>query len=233
METLTRALLYGKVNRNTLPKKKAMPSPSPNPAASTNEKILQAALAVFLEVGFERANLDKIAAQAGVTKPTVYSHFGSKVGLLQAVAQQQAQQAITQFSPNLKSTGNVRRDLTGFAKSFLTNTLHPDAIRVHRFAIVEAMTHPELVAPLLSAGPKKLDEALQNYLDAETKAGRLRCRNPLLAAQQLIGLLSGMDFLAIIISQVVPSEAETRKRIASAIDVFLNSYAVKEHKHES
>jgi TetR/AcrR family transcriptional regulator, mexJK operon transcriptional repressor len=210
-----------------------MSDPIPNPATSTRERILQAALAVFLEVGFERANLDKIAAQAGVTKPTVYSHFGSKVGLLQAVAQQQAQLVITQFSPNLKSTGNVRRDLTGFAKSFLTHMLHPNAIRVHRFAIVEAMTHPELVAPLLSAGPQKLDEVLQNYLDAETKAGRLCCKSPLLAAQQLIGLLAGMDFLAIIISQVVPSEAEIRKRIASAIDVFLNSYAVEAQDHES
>lgn len=210
-----------------------MSDPIPNPATSTRERILQAALGVFLEVGFERANLDKIAAQAGVTKPTVYSHFGSKVGLLQAVAQQQAQQVITQFSPNLKSTGNVRRDLTGFAKSFLTHMLHPNAIRVHRFAIVEAMTHPELVAPLLSAGPQKLDEVLRNYLDAETNAGRLRCKNPLLAAQQLIGLLAGMDFLAIVISQVIPSEAEIRKRIASAIDVFLNSYAVEEQDHES
>jgi AcrR family transcriptional regulator len=188
---------------------------------------------VFLEVGFDRANLDTIAAQAGVTKPTVYSHFGSKVGLLQAVAQQQAQRALTQFSPNLQSTGNVRRDLTGFAKSFLTNMLHPDAIRMHRFAIVEAMTHPELVVPLLSAGPQKLAEVLRNYLDAETKAGRLCCKNPLLAAQQLIGLLGGMDFLAIVISQVVPSESEIKKRTASAIDVFLNSYAAVEQGHEN
>jgi TetR/AcrR family transcriptional repressor of mexJK operon len=211
----------------------SMPDPLPNPVVPTSEKILQAALAVFLEVGFERANLDKIAAQAGVTKPTVYSHFGSKVGLLQAVAQQQAQQALTQFSPNLKSTGNVRRDLTGFAKSFLTNMLHHDAIRMHRFAIVEAMTHPELVGPLLSAGPTKLAEVLQNYLNEETKAGRLCCKNSLLAAQQLIGLLTGMDFLAMVISQVVPSESEIKKRIASAIDVFMKSYAVAEHNHES
>jgi TetR/AcrR family transcriptional regulator, mexJK operon transcriptional repressor len=210
-----------------------MSEPSPQPAASTSEKILQAALATFLEVGFERANLDKIAAQAGVTKPTVYSHFGSKVGLLKAVAEQQAQHVITQFSPNLKSTGNVRRDLTGFAKSFLTNMLGPDAIRVHRFAIVEAMTHPELVVPLLSAGPQKLDEVLQSYLEAETTAGRLRCKNPLLAAKHLIGLLIGMDFLTIIVSQVVPTDAEIKRRIASAIEVFLNSYAVAEHHHES
>ncbi len=210
-----------------------MRGPKPTIAVSTSDKILQAALSVFLEVGFEKANLDKIAAQAGVTKPTVYSHFGSKVGLLQAVAQQQAQQVITQFSPNLQSTGNVRRDLTGFAKSFMTNMLGPDAMRVHRFAIVEAMTHPELVAPLLSAGPQQLDEVLQNYLDTETKAGRLRCKNPSLAAKQLIGLLLGMDFLTMVVSQVVPNEAEIKKSIASAIDVFLNTYAVAEHNHES
>lgn len=210
-----------------------MSDPQPTSVTTTSEKILQAALAVFLEVGFERANLDKVAARAGVTKPTVYSHFGSKIGLLQAVAQQQTQQALAQFSPNLKSTGNVRRDLMGFAKSFLTNTLQPDAIRVHRFAIVEAMTHPELVAPLLSAGPKKLAEMLQSYLAAETKAGRLCCKDSFLATQQLIGLLTGIDFLTIVISQHVPSEAELKKRIAAAVDVFLNSYAVPEHEHES
>ncbi len=210
-----------------------MTDPIPSPTISTSEKILQAALAVFLEVGFDRANLDKISALAGVTKPTVYSHFGSKVGLLQAVAQRQSQLALTQFAPNFESTGNVRRDLTGFAKSFVTNMLHPDAIRMHRFAIVEAMTHPELVAPLLSAGPEKLMQVLQNYLKEETKAGRLRCKNPLLAAQQLIGLLTGMDFLSIIISQMVPSESELKRRIESAVDVFMNSYAATEHKHES
>ncbi len=210
-----------------------MDDKQPNLAGPTSEKILHAALAVFLEVGFERANLEKVAARAGVTKPTIYSHFGSKVGLLKAVAQQQAQQVIAQFSPCLKSTGNVRRDLTGFAKSFLANMLGPDAMRVHRFAIVEAMTHPELVAPLLSAGPQKLDQVLQDYLEAETKSKRLRCVNPLLAAKQLIGLLIGMDFLTVVVSQDVPSEAEIKKRIASAIDVFLNTYAASEHEHES
>lgn len=210
-----------------------MLDPQANSPNSTSERILQAAFAVFLEVGFEKANLDNVAARAGVTKPTVYSHFGSKVGLLQGVAQQQAQHVITQFSPNLKPTGNIRRDLTAFAKSFLNNMFHPSAMKMHRFAIVEAMTHPELVAPLLSAGPQKLDEVLQNYLKAETAAGRLRCKDPLLAAKQLLGLLIGMDFLAIVVSQTPPSETELKKRIASAVDVFLKSYAVEEHDHES
>ena len=199
---------------------------------STSEKILHAALAVFLEVGFERANLDKVAAEAGVTKPTVYSHFGSKIGLLKAVAEQQAREALRQFSPDVKLTGNVRRDLTGFAKSFLANLLHPDAIRMHRFAIVEAMTHPELAALLLSAGPQKLIEGLQHYLEAETSAGRLRCKDSLVAAQHLLGLLAGLDFLTIVISQKAPSDAEIKKRVTAAMDVFMTHYAVPERRDE-
>jgi TetR/AcrR family transcriptional regulator, mexJK operon transcriptional repressor len=205
-----------------------MPEPE-----STSDKILKAALAVFLEVGFEHANLEKVAALAGVTKPTVYSHFGSKVGLLQAVARRQAELAMTQFKPDLTSTGNVRRDLTAFAKSFLTGTLSHDAIRMHRFAIVEAMTHPELVAPLLGAGPLKLVETLHGFLAAETKAGRLCCKHPTLAAQHFIGLLVGMDFLPILISQIVPSQAEIKKRVASAVEVFFRAYAPPENRDET
>ncbi len=46
---------------------------------TTRERILDAALHIFLEVGFDRANLDKVAAKAGVTKPTIYSHFGPRL----------------------------------------------------------------------------------------------------------------------------------------------------------
>ncbi len=181
-------------------------------------------MAVFLDVGFERANLERIAMEAGVTKPTVYSHFGSKIGLLEAVARWQSELALKQFSPTLASSGNVRRDLTEFSKIFLFNLLRPESIRMHRFAIVEAMTHPELVAPLLASGPQKMTDALQRYLAAETKAGRLQCRNTELAAQHLIGLLCGVDFIGMLISQIVPSESELKKRIDSAVTVFLSAY---------
>ncbi len=83
-----------------------MTDPIQNPTISTSERILQAALAVILEAGFERANLEKIAAVAGVTKPTVYSHFGSKVGLLQAGRSiSDAACTHSQFSPKSQVDG--------------------------------------------------------------------------------------------------------------------------------
>ncbi|HUZ29794.1 MAG TPA: TetR/AcrR family transcriptional regulator [Solirubrobacteraceae bacterium] len=54
-----------------------------------SERILDAATAVFAAEGFDRANMDAIAARAGVTKPTLYARFGSKEGLFQAAVERE------------------------------------------------------------------------------------------------------------------------------------------------
>src|SRR5689334_23918731 len=48
-------------------------------------RILEAARTHFNEHGLERASVDAIAADAGVSKMTIYSHFTSKEGLFEAV----------------------------------------------------------------------------------------------------------------------------------------------------
>jgi AcrR family transcriptional regulator len=54
-----------------------------------SEGILDAATAVFAAEGFDRANMDAIAARAGVTKPTLYARFGSKEGLFKAAVERE------------------------------------------------------------------------------------------------------------------------------------------------
>ena len=43
--------------------------------------ILQVAGQIFAEGGYERASMDRIAGEAGVSKPMLYAYFGSKEGL--------------------------------------------------------------------------------------------------------------------------------------------------------
>jgi AcrR family transcriptional regulator len=52
--------------------------------ADRERQILDVALAVFAERGFRDASMDAVAERAGVTKPVLYTHFGSKDGLLLA-----------------------------------------------------------------------------------------------------------------------------------------------------
>ena len=50
------------------------------------KNILEKALQLFYEKGYDAIGVQEIADAAGVTKPTLYHYFGSKYGLLQAVA---------------------------------------------------------------------------------------------------------------------------------------------------
>jgi AcrR family transcriptional regulator len=52
---------------------------------STSERIVLAALTLFLSVGVKKADLAKIAFQAGVARITVYRYCGDKKGLARAV----------------------------------------------------------------------------------------------------------------------------------------------------
>lgn len=52
--------------------------------ADREQQILDVALAVFAERGFRDASMDAVAERAGITKPVLYTHFGSKDGLLLA-----------------------------------------------------------------------------------------------------------------------------------------------------
>jgi AcrR family transcriptional regulator len=64
----------------------------------SEDELLDAACAVFVADGFDRATMEKIADRAGVTKPTLYSRFGSKGGLLEAAVQREYNLMLTRLS---------------------------------------------------------------------------------------------------------------------------------------
>jgi AcrR family transcriptional regulator len=56
-------------------------------------RILDAAYELIAEAGFHPVSLDAVAERAGVTRVTIYRHFGSKRGLLEAVNWHRMEQA--------------------------------------------------------------------------------------------------------------------------------------------
>src|ERR1700728_3994702 len=57
----------------------------PPEASSTRERILNVALDLFTEKGFDGASLREIAERLGVTKAAIYYHFASKDDILMAL----------------------------------------------------------------------------------------------------------------------------------------------------
>jgi len=56
----------------------------PNKKAETQERIVAAAMELFLRRGFERTSVAQIAAKAGVSRATIFWHFGNKQSLFRA-----------------------------------------------------------------------------------------------------------------------------------------------------
>src|ERR1700759_1999467 len=65
----------------------------------TRGRILEAALELFADSGFEGASTRAIADRAGVNLPAIQYYFGSKEGLYRAVVEQISQQMQAGVSP--------------------------------------------------------------------------------------------------------------------------------------
>ena len=69
-------------------------------SALKTEAILEGGMREFLTNGYAATSMDRVAATAGVSKATVYSHFQDKAGLFAAIVQQLAEDKFrTMFDP--------------------------------------------------------------------------------------------------------------------------------------
>ena len=59
------------------------------------EQLLDIGRKLFAERGFEGTSVEEIAAQAGVSKPVVYEHFGGKEGLYAVVVDREVERLLT------------------------------------------------------------------------------------------------------------------------------------------
>jgi AcrR family transcriptional regulator len=80
-------------------------------------QLLDVGRAVFAERGFELTSMDEIASRAGITKPIVYEHFGSKEGLYAAVVEREMDDLVARVSHAL-SRGTSRARWEGAVVEF-------------------------------------------------------------------------------------------------------------------
>ncbi len=70
-------------------------------AQQRRAQLLDVARALFAERGFENASIEEIAHRAGVSKPIVYEHFGTKEGIYEVVKDREVQRLIDEITQSL------------------------------------------------------------------------------------------------------------------------------------
>ncbi|WP_345294314.1 TetR/AcrR family transcriptional regulator [Luteimonas vadosa] len=208
------------------------PADSDRPASPGRPKdmakraaILAAAQDMFTAQGFAGASMDQIAAAAGVSKLTVYSHFGDKDTLfLEAVrAVCEAQMPPALFIG--ECTGPLRVQLTGIASAFFKLITSDQALSMHRMMLTRASDR-HVRELFWTAGPARVQAAFAQFLQARVERGELRVPDIDRAAAQFFSLLKGELHTRMASGLCVdPPQADIDAHIAATVDLFLRAHA--------
>lgn len=183
-------------------------------------RLLNAACEVFAAEGY-RAGVDRIAAQAGVAKQTLYNHFPSKAELFAAVIQQATQELVVA----LDDTGEgLRERLVRFGIRYRQKLLSPNGIGLYRMLVAEAPRFPDLGAAFYQTGPQRTAARLQSVLAAAMACGELRPLAPEFAASQLLSMLVGVERSHLLFSGDAQVDLDS-SRAAEIVDCFLRAFA--------
>ena len=176
----------------------------------TDEQILDAARAVFLEEGFG-APTARIAAHAGISEGSIFKRFETKQALFLAALRIPHPPAWYQLVDDLVGKGDVRENLTTIAVSILTYFQHtiPQAL-VAAGSRVKMPPFPPPHEPLEAAADLPLQDLnkITGFLRREIELGRLCPCDPDALARLFFGALSN-PFLMMLMLQQTPDECRT------------------------
>ena len=188
--------------------------------------ILDAAKAMFTELGFEGASMDQIAATAGVSKLTVYSHFGDKEALFGAAVRAHCEQ---QLPASLFESGDagtpLRERLLTVARAFYTMVTSPEAVAGHRMLCAPQLTGSPLSRLFWEAGPSRVHTAFAGLLQRRIAAGELDIDDVPRAAAQFFALIKGEPHAMLVFGCCELDEAGIERHLAASVDLFVRAYA--------
>ena len=180
------------------------------------DRIIEAGRTVFLDEGFGAASMDAIAAEAQVSKMTVYRHFRNKELLFAGVISELCRRIVDDDLESLLALA-PREALRSFAEGVVAITFARETVELHRIVVAESRRFPKLGRLFYQSGPQACIDMLEQYLQRHRP--RAWSRNDARRhAEEFLDLIRGYPHLRLLLGIVErPSQRELRTRIDSAI----------------
>ncbi|HEX7867902.1 MAG TPA: TetR/AcrR family transcriptional regulator [Variovorax sp.] len=155
--------------------------------------ILEAAVALFKELGYERSSMNELAKRLGGSKATLYGYFASKEELFRAVVQTVAVSHLAEAAAELQEvneTATLEAQLMRFGERMLfVLTNDADALAVYRMVLAEA-GRSDVGQQFQESGPAEYIRTLGGFMDSAMKRGELRRMDPHVTALQFTTLIT-------------------------------------------
>lgn len=161
-------------------------------AATNRGMILEAALRLFLEAGYDRTSLARVAEGAGVSKATLFKQFPTKAELFEATVL--AAGGSPDAEPIELPTGDFRTGLVALGRAYAEVLTRPRMVALMRTVIAESPRFPELQERTFDFGTLPVLTTLARFLRAEHAAGTADIEEPDVASAQFLGMIASAIF---------------------------------------
>jgi AcrR family transcriptional regulator len=190
--------------------------------------IIDAAASVFCREGFAGANIDLIAAEAGVSRQTIYNHHRDKEKLFMAVVRDLTERCnagiFATFASFPDQPRDLEVDLIGFAVRMNQNCIcNRDGRFLRKLIQTEGERYPELFAEWRDQGPGRTWPALAARFARLAHAGHLAVDDPDVAARQFLALANA-ELQTTFMLGGTPSEDEVLQSATHGVRTFLRAF---------
>ncbi|KUM28040.1 TetR family transcriptional regulator [Mesorhizobium loti] len=209
-------------------------SPDTFPPRSHEAKrisVVEAAASVFCREGYPGANIDLIAAEAGVSRQTVYNHHGDKEKLFMAVVRDLTERCNAGIFATIATfpdqPADLESDLVAFAVRMNRNCIcNRDGRFLRKLIQAEGERYPELFAEWREQGPGRTWSALAARFARLAYAGHLSIDDPDVAARQFLALVNAELQITFMLGGM-PTEEEVLRSATNGVRTFLRAFGTR------
>ncbi|GLZ87097.1 transcriptional regulator [Metapseudomonas resinovorans] len=170
--------------------------------------------------------MDAIAAEAGVSKLTVYSHFTDKETLFSAAVKAKCEEQLPELLFELPADASIQHVLLNIGRSFHRLINSRESLELHRVMVAMANQDQKLSRMFYEAGPLQILQEMTGLLDHANQAGKLRIDHPQNAAEHFFCLIKGGHNFRMLIGCAAALEGdEAEEHVQEVVELFIRAYA--------
>jgi AcrR family transcriptional regulator len=185
--------------------------------------LLRAAKELSVEQGVAVPSLDAIIERAGGSRRSIYTEFGGKEGLRDALMAEISDEILPALLGDIEQDTDLRAMLMRLARNLASTLMSERGIVMSRIIMQDNFVSPARAKTFFARGPGEGMRLLTKVLEAARARGEIVARDCALVAGCFVGMIRGNLYLERVLLLRPPlDEAEIEAHIATAVDIFLD-----------
>ncbi|UVO54296.1 TetR/AcrR family transcriptional regulator [Sphingomonas sp. SUN039] len=196
--------------------------PTSDQAAARHAELLDTALDMFLDRGFEPTTMEGVAAAVGMTKRTIYARYADKAALFIATVQRAIERLVV--APETLAaldSGDLETTLTAVARMRVAQVMTPAGLKLQRIINTESYRFPQIFNMSYEQGAGPVIAFLADLLRRHDNAGAVCVDRPEMAANVFMSMVVSGP-VRILVSGNLLNQQEIDERVTFAVRLFLD-----------